>query len=983
MPHKTNDMKRINVLILLWCCCLLSTVAEPIDKSKALTAAQSFMASKRTATGKPRYAPGKLPTMTLAGEVKGLYVFNVQNNGGFVIVSNDDATIPVLGFSDSGNIDLNNMPDNMKAWLQGYADEIAWYQQHGVSTTNASRKAKVGSHSTDAIGPLLSTTWNQNSPYNGYCPNGFATGCVATAMAQVMYYTETKAGNDITTTTNEIPAYITRSYGIQMNAIQAGTPISWQDMINNYANGYTETQAEAVARLMSLCGLSLKMDYGPSSSAYTQDIPQALQDYFGYEETATCLSRSWYSYANWTDMIYNELQQGRAVVYAGISVDNGHSFVCDGYKYVDDTDYFHINWGWGGLSDEYFVLSVLDPDNQGIGGSASNSAYNSGQLAVVGIQKIGGEGTVLDIRKNDFRLTFNSITASHPKIALGESVDITINVTNESHDAYDGELCLVVNNSLGKGQMFLIPPGETKDCTINFTPTAVGDYTIGVTYPSPEPDYVGNYPSGNVNFYTNMTVVDQTPTDLTATDITSETAAISWTNVGEATAWNVNLFQLNLTQEDFNGTSSSDWQSVNFGSTGGFEHVETGGIDNSPCFRSPSYIDGQDLNPMVGLCTPEFDLGGLMAFCVWGTGEKEKFQVMACFDGQSFIPISEEFEAPATPQQFTLDLSNYKGLSALLAIVHMNSGGHTSESYLYIDNFSMLQPVGATSMVGSSDNSYRLTSLKKETFYQVKVQSVIHDGGKWSVPVIFKTTDNKLTLADDDSSLETKNASLIAIWENVTADVTLAGRTLYKDGKWNTICLPFEVTTLASSPLAGADVRKLSSASLVDGTMTLNFTEAGEIKRLIAGTPYIIKWDSGDNIVDPVFTNVYIEKTTHDFTSDDAKVQFKGTYTPITFAAANQDILYVGGDNKLYYPLADVTINAQRAYFQLSEANAAKNIVMNFDNTTEVKEVIEVKEVKDNSWYTLDGRKVSNGKLSNGQLPKGVYINGGQKVVIK
>ena len=174
---------------MLWFLAVFGTSglwAEDVTAERAREEAMNFLTQRTTSPNGLRRAPGAMPQLTLQGKVSGLYVFNVNANDGYVIVSNDDRTVPVLGFSDTGSFDPDRMPDNMKAWLQ----------QHG-STASSPKKArsKVGSHSTDYIAPLLSTTWNQGEPYNNLCPTyedpqqgtlNCATGCVATAMAQVM-----------------------------------------------------------------------------------------------------------------------------------------------------------------------------------------------------------------------------------------------------------------------------------------------------------------------------------------------------------------------------------------------------------------------------------------------------------------------------------------------------------------------------------------------------------------------------------------------------------------------------------------------------------------------------------------------------------------------------------------------------------------------------------------------------------------------------
>ena len=253
----------------------------------------------------------------------------------------------------------------------------------------------------------------------------------------------------------------------------------------------------------------------------------------------------------------------------------------------------------------------------------------------------------------------------------------------------------------------------------------------------------------------------------------------------------------------------------------------------------------------------------------------------------------------------------------------------------------------------------------------------------------FYGTPATVTLADGSD-----NTTVITDADGYVANVTLSGRTLYKDGAWNTICLPFDVT-IAGSPLAGATARPLTSASISGSTLTLTFGDA--VTTLEAGTPYIIKWASGDNIVSPVFSGVTIDadadgnydtETASPAVTTDERVRFLGTYKSTTFDAEDKSILLMGGANTLYYPKSGAGIGAQRAYFKIGDDGAllarrltAFNIDFGDDETTGIISIENGKLKIDNAsdaWYSLDGRRLS-AKPSRA----GVYINNGIKVVIK
>ena len=304
------------------------------------------------------------------------YVFNTANNG-FVIVSGESNTEEVLGYSDAGAFDPNNIPPAMLDLFDQYKSEINYaatldIDANPASTVTPSRKA---------IAPLCATKWNQSAPYNNLCPmyddsRRCVTGCTATAMAQVMKYHNHPAKGtgsmSYTPTINGTETPITLDF--------SQTTFDWDNMLNVYSSSATEAQNNAVATLMYNCGVACQMGYGLSSGASHIDAVKGYASYFGYDKSAQIAHREYYNITGWNDLIYNELANNRPVHYAGYN-EAGHSYVCDGY---DKDEYFHINWGWGGMSDGYFKLSALTPSSQGIGGS--NAGYNARQEIIYNIK---------------------------------------------------------------------------------------------------------------------------------------------------------------------------------------------------------------------------------------------------------------------------------------------------------------------------------------------------------------------------------------------------------------------------------------------------------------------------------------------------------------------------------------------------------------------------------------------------------------------
>lgn len=231
------------------------------------------------------------------------------------------------------------------------------------------------------------------------------------------------------------------------------------------------------------------------------------------------------------------------------------------------------------------------------------------------------------------------------------------------------------------------------------------------------------------------------------------------------------------------------------------------------------------------------------------------------------------------------------------------------------------------------------------------------------------------------------NADNTAVVTNSTVPckAILQGRTLYKDGSWNTLCLPFDLA-IAGSVLHDADVRTLSSASLANNTLTLNFTAEGDVTTLEAGVPYIVKWTDGSDLKNPVFLGVVMNPEDNPMEIPNV-ITFHGITSPYRLEAGDRTKLYLGVDNTLYYPINETTINACRAYFQLyeplpdqsSSTGGVNNIVLNFgDECTSIVDVPSKADNPDGPWFTLDGRK-----LSGKPTQKGIYVVNGQKVMIK
>ena len=381
-------------------CGLVATTsrAQKVSEAEALLRAKAFMNSRTSApAGGKHFAPQSAASLSKASEGEAYYVFNAGDNGGFVIVSGDERLGTILGYSTEGHFDAQAVPDNMRFWLEGIDKTVEAMatsaDRYAEEQTLASRRAPKA-----AIAPLIKTKWSQHWPYNLQTPEKdgqhCVTGCVATSMAMLMnYWQHPKA------TAKTIPAWS------GLAAVPAGTKIDWSNMSDYYGPNEwstfvidaedtykkelwvetTEAQQQAVAALMKMCGMAVNMDYGVEESWAQATSPlTALKDYFGYKNEMKYLLQDNYTIENWDEIIYNELQQKRPVLYAGVAEDlffnGGHSFLVDGY---DGNGFYHINWGLeGSLIYGYYSLSA--------------QRFNQQTSAIVGIQPTAG-GTIANV----------------------------------------------------------------------------------------------------------------------------------------------------------------------------------------------------------------------------------------------------------------------------------------------------------------------------------------------------------------------------------------------------------------------------------------------------------------------------------------------------------------------------------------------------------------------------------------------------------
>ena len=355
-------MKRTTTILIAICVSALFANGKQISQNAALSAARKY-----SRTG--QVAPAKNLRSDKTNNAP-YYAFNLEQ--GYVIVSGDDEMTELVGYAENGFFDAENVPPQMQLWLDGYAEYVAAVQ----SGKAKARKILLSDSPSVVVEPLVSTKWNQDAPFNNFAPEytddnnntqRCATGCAATAMAQIMKFhnwPEQGVGHY---------SYEHQSFGTISSDFSEHV-YDWTNMIDRYNNGeYSNVQADAVALLMKDCGVSLNMNYGPVSGASIYSYTPAFKNYFRY--SSRTINRSGCETAEFTKIITDELQEGRPIIYCGTGEDGGHAFVVDGY----DTNYFlHVNWGWGGYSDGYFDMNYMDPTGLGIGGGSGAFKWNQG-----------------------------------------------------------------------------------------------------------------------------------------------------------------------------------------------------------------------------------------------------------------------------------------------------------------------------------------------------------------------------------------------------------------------------------------------------------------------------------------------------------------------------------------------------------------------------------------------------------------------------
>ncbi|MBO7572131.1 MAG: C10 family peptidase [Bacteroidales bacterium] len=478
----------------------MTAMAKHVDLETAKSVAATFW-EKNVQKSNTHRSGYEFYDITSQTEFSNIYIFNT--NGGVVIVSADDVAKPILGYSQQGTFNPENIPTNAKSWLRNYCDEIQYAIDNNIETGVETREAwnnlrngiALAPKSTRTVSQLLTTTWNQRPYYNELCPfdeeegERSVTGCVATAMAQVMKYWNwpARGTGSHSYTSDDHP-----EQGI-LSADFGNTTYEWDNMPNALTEGSSPAEINAVATLMYHCGVSVEMMYSAvGSGAYTITYygqldycsENALRDFFGYsndlhgevrmyryeDENGDTLTYDLYPHDDWVAMLKEDLDALRPILYTGHGNIGGHAFVFDGY---DNNDLFHVNWGWGGYADGYFEVDALEPDPGGIGGG--DYLFYLDHTAVFGVEPayttLAASPRLLTINANGDAVTFNIYASNIPQNCNISCDQPWVTLSNTTATGY-GETTPITLTAEPNTS------GETRYATITITQ---GSYTTTIS----------------------------------------------------------------------------------------------------------------------------------------------------------------------------------------------------------------------------------------------------------------------------------------------------------------------------------------------------------------------------------------------------------------------------------------------------------------------------------------------------------------------
>ena len=891
------------------------------------------------------------------------YVFNVGNNNGFIIASGDEVAREILGYCDHGNFDPDNLPSNLKAWLDSYTEEIV--RAKASIADNETKAVRLAPASTNeeriTVGPLVPTEWDQEYPYNYQCyfdGKECVTGCVATAMAQIMYYWAVVGieGETFPCGSKPLHTYNTTSKGYFVDAVDQLVSFDWNSMLKD---GSPEWR-DAVAQLMRYCGQSIEMDYDyGGSAAFEVDAITSLIQYFGYNSNISSVNSAEMTAEAFDELVYNQMKNKQPVMMsAGTKTGYGyaaHEFICDGYD--AEKNQYHFNWGWNGRYNGWYSMTSLTPNTYD---------FSSHKGAIIDIMPLGqplGVKEYATLSPDESTLTFYN---------------------DNLYDTREGTVYVINYGSQNQNWWEATDSFQGWYANQNIT-----DVVFDESFKNARPNSTSHW----------------------FQELSQLTNIYNWenlntSNVSDMSCMFMNCNNLSSVNIGYFNTSKVRSMAYMFGYCGNLQYIDESREIWTD--EEQEYLLSERLTNMQGMfagCSnlsyaPLWDFANLVV-----TDMSHMFEYCIALDfdfsglGNLFYTPSVTdmsymfaYTFPENSYRNSLDLTSFD-VSNVTDMTEMFSGCYGLQTIYCNDDWSTTSQVTEETSSAMFYDCYNLTGGTGFAYDENIDGIALANPSKYFT---MKSTDNLTVLYDREN-----NAEAISLYQNPSwsKNVALYGRTLYKNGSWNTLCLPFAMTAeQVAQQLSPDKLMTLASSDYnpSSGTLSMEFEEVTSIK---AGKPYIIKWQRPDDyegneetydIQNPRFNEIKlldVEVTEHMASTE--YVNFQGEFSPVSFTGSETDVLYLGSNNTLYYPSVPVTINSFRGYFTLqnglstraSGPSSIRAFHLNFgDEENGIKTISESSDHSkfSDSYFSLDGRRL----LSQPVTP-GLYIINGKKVVIK
>ena len=664
-----------------------------VDLATAKATAQQYAASKM-ANGK-QMAPSAIDLKLVKQEMNSnkpgtavYYIFNTADH--FYIISGDDRAPEVLAYGDRP-LDEKRIPANMGHWLANYKGQMEYLQEHPelVISNKLNEPTRVAS-----VAPLLTAMWDQQEPYYNHCPvyNGkfCVTGCPATSLAMVFYYWKYPVGP-----TPAVSGY--DSYDFQVEPLPSIT-FDWDNMIDDYLNGYTDAQADAVAWLMRYIGQEEEMDYSPTGSgAYGSDILRAVK-FFGYNsETAEIYYKYSYNNNTWAAMIQEELVNNRPIVYSGYdSSAGGHAFNVDGYDATDDT--YHINWGWSGDYNCYCPLNAFSD------GEYYN--FTDDQQMVIGIQPPYLGPTITASALNMAIESYAEKSATQVLSVFGYYLDHDVTVTlDDPNGVYSIDVNHIALSEVENG----------KDITITYAPQEVGTHNATITLSSENAeDVVVNIVGTSVFEKHDPVMMEANEDFIKLTEFRAD-----WTD--ETPDKNVESYTLEVATKAITALlGETDWSDLTYQSSSVISHwqdyfPEGWEYQGSQLFTGNGCLQ---LGSGGAIISPEYDLTGYDKVTVKMRAKRYSSWTSGVTISTSQQSVHVDLGTQYTDYVFVLDCTDLEKIT-VRGDYYPNNYGQIESIQIYAGDAS--EPAGLKAVNEEGDATYRLiTGITPDKFYTVK-----------------------------------------------------------------------------------------------------------------------------------------------------------------------------------------------------------------------------------------------------------------------